>query len=234
MINEVVSTIFYNKDGVQVQIVRFARIATPDSAQFHIIASGQSGITTVEGLKGVEIGISQGTVIEYLTDRLLAAEGLAADEIKTIAVPKISDRMSLLGSGELQAAMLPDPLSFLAVQQGAVIVLDDSTHPEYAYSTISFRKAVIDAQPEAIRAFLAAIEEATLLINTDPSRWSSLLSEQKLVPEPLMGNYQVPPFPPAGVPTQAQWDDVLAWMQDEGLITVDVSYTDSVNPSLLP
>ena len=234
MINEPVSTIFYNKDSVQVQIVRFARIATPDSAQFHIIASGQSGITTVEGLKGVEIGISQGTVIEYLTDRLLAAEGLAADEIKTIAVPKISDRMSLLGSGELQAAMLPDPLSFLAVQQGAVIVLDDSTHPEYAYSTISFRKAVIDAQPEAIRAFLAAIEEATLLINADPTRWSSLLSEQKLVPEPLMGNYQVPPFPPAGVPTQAQWDDVLAWMQDEGLITVDVSYTDSVNPSLLP
>ena len=234
MINEVVSTIFYNKDSVQVQIVRFARIATPDSAQFHIIASGQSGITTVEGLKGVEIGISQGTVIEYLTDRLLAAEGLAADEIKTIAVPKISDRMSLLGSGELQAAMLPDPLSFLAVQQGAVIVLDDSTHPEYAYSTISFRKAVIDAQPQAIRAFLAAIEEATLLINADPTRWSSLLSEQKLVPEPLMGNYQVPPFPPAGVPTQAQWDDVLAWMQDEGLITVNVSYSDSVNPSLLP
>jgi NitT/TauT family transport system substrate-binding protein len=142
--------------------------------------------------------------------------------------------MSLLGSGELQAAMLPDPLSFLAVQQGAVIVLDDSTHPQYAYSTIAFRKAVIDAQPNAIRAFLAAIKEATLLINSDPTRWDSLLTEQKLVPAPLMGSYLVPPFPVTGVPSQEQWDDVLAWAQEKGLVTADVSYSDSVNPSFLP
>ena len=121
MINEIVSTQFYNKDKIQVQIVRFAQAATSDSAMFRILASGKSGITSVDQLKGVPIGISQGTVIAYLTDRLLKAQGFSKDEIQTIAVPKIGDRMALLGSGELKAAMLPEPLSSLTEQQGAKV-----------------------------------------------------------------------------------------------------------------
>ena len=51
MVNEVVSTIFYNRDETQVQIVRYARSATPDSPIFFILASGQSGISAVDQLQ---------------------------------------------------------------------------------------------------------------------------------------------------------------------------------------
>lgn len=234
MINEVVSTILYNKEQTQVQIVRFARAATAESPMFHIIASGSSGFKTAQDLKGVEIGISQGTVIEYLTDRLLEAEGLTADEIKIVAIPKIPDRLALLASGELKAAMLPDPLSFLAVQQGGVIVLDDTAHPEFAYSTISFRKAVIDEYPQAIKAFLAAIEEATTKINSTPEQYGTLLSEQKLVPAPIAGSYKLGPYPTASVPSEAQWNDVLEWAKAKAVVNVDVSYADSVTSAFLP
>lgn len=234
MINETVSTLFYNQDETQIQIVRFARIATPDSPQFFILASGQSGITDVEGLKGVSIGISEGTVIEYLTDRLLEAEGFTGDEIRTIAVPKIPERMTLLSSGELDAAMLPDPLSSLAVQGGAVVVVDDSKHPEFGYSTISFRMPVIEENPQAIKNFLAAIEEATNTINSDPTMWEDLLSENKLVPEPLMGAFEVPPYPSASIPSKAQWDDALDWVKENGLMDANVSYEDSVTGAYLP
>jgi len=182
----------------------------------------------------VEIGISQGTVIEYVTDRLLQAEGLTPDDIKTIAVPKIPDRMALLSSGELQGATIPDPLSLLAIQQGAVLVLDDTSHPEYSYSTIAFRKEIIDAYPDAIRNFLLAIEEASVKINADPSKWANLLSEKKLVPESLAGDYQLPAFPTAGVPSEDQWNDVVDWAKDKGLLTKDISYTDSVTVKFLP
>jgi len=234
MVNDGVSTLFYNKDQPQIQVVRLARSATSTSPQYMILASAQSGIDSVDGLKGVEIGISQGTVIEYITDRLLQAAGLSPEEIKTVAVPKIPDRMALLGSGELKAATLPDPLSTLAIQQGAKTIIDDTSHPEYGYSVYSFRKQMIDEDPQAIRGFLAAIEEATTLINADPTKWDSLLIDQKLLPESLVGVYKLPPFPTAGVPSQAQWDDVLAWAKDEGLIKNDLSYQESVNPSLLP
>ncbi|MBN1537331.1 MAG: ABC transporter substrate-binding protein [Anaerolineales bacterium] len=234
LINELVSTVLYNKDQVQVQVVRFARVATTQFPQYYILASKQSGITTPQELKGVDIGISQGTVIEYITDRLLQAEGLTAEDIKTIAVPKIPDRMALLSSGELRGATMPDPLSLLAIQQGAVLVLDDTKYPDYSYSTIAFRKAVIDQNPEAIRNFLQAIEEATAKINANPSQWAHLLTEKQLVPESLVGDYQLPTYPAAGVPSQAQWDDVVAWCQDKGLLTTDIAYSDSVTDQFLP
>jgi len=234
MINETLSTFFFNKDQPQVQILRYALVPTAQQGHFFILASGKSGITKPEGLKGVEIGVSQGTVIEYVTDRMLEAQGFNPDEIKTIAVPKMADRMSLLASGGLKAGVLPDPLAALAVQQGAVSVLDDSMHPEYGFSVISFRKAVIDAHPEAMRAFLAAIEEATLLINTHPEKYINLLSDKKLVPQPLLQTYKVPAFPTAGVPTEAEWKDALDWAKSKGMIAADVSYTASVNGSFLP
>lgn len=234
LINELVSTVLYNKDQVQVQVVRFARVATSQNPQYYILASKQSGITTAEGLKGVEIGISQGTVIEYITERLLQAEGLTAADIKTIAVPKIPDRMALLSSGELPGATMPDPMSLLAMQQGAVLVLDDTRHPDYSYSTIAFRKEVIDQNPGAIRSFLLAIEEATVKINANPTHYASLLTEKQLVPESLVGEYQLPPYPVAGVPSETQWEDVVAWAKDKGLLTTDILYSDSVTARFLP
>jgi NitT/TauT family transport system substrate-binding protein len=233
-VNETLAVMLFNKEVIQMQAVRYALRPAEGYGHFFILASAQSGITSVDGLKGVEIGVSQGTVIEYVTERLLQSEGFAADEIKTIAVPKIPDRMSLLASGELQAGVMPDPLASLVVAQGGVIVADDSTHPEYGFSVISFRKDVIDANPDAIKGFLAAIEEATGLLNADPSKYKNVLSEQNLVPPPLLETYQTPPFPSAGVPTEAEWNDALNWLKEKGILTVDVSYADSVNSALLP
>lgn len=234
MLNEIVSTLFYNKDEVQVQIVRTARAATSEAPIFRILASADSGITNIEDLKGVEIGISEGTVIEYLTDRLLEAEGFTDAEIASIAVPKIPDRLALLGSGELQAAMLPDPASSLALQGGAVVVIDDSSHPEFGFSVFSFRKEIIDAHPEAIEKFLAAVEQAVEKINTDPSQYAGLMAEKGLVPPPLIESYTVNPFPAAGVPSQAQWDDAVDWALSKDLIENGVDYAGSVTTDFLP
>jgi NitT/TauT family transport system substrate-binding protein len=234
MINDLVSTLFYNKDSIQIQIVAFSRTATADFPQYRILAAGNSNIDGIEDLKGVEIGISEGSVIAYTTDRLLQAEGFSADEIKTIAVPRIPDRLALLASGELQAANLPDPLSSLAIQGGALPILDDTAHPEYGNSVISFRKAVIDQHPQAIRGFLVALEQAIADLAATPDQWNTLLSEQKLVPEPLIGSYEIPPFPTGQVPSEEQWSDVLAWGQEKGLITSDVEYASSVTPQFLP
>lgn len=234
IVNEALSTMFFNKEEIKLVTVRYARAATAQSPLFSILAAKDSPIQTAADLQGVQIGISQGTVIEYLTERLLQAAGLTASEIATTPVPKIDVRMSLLSTGELKAAMLPEPFTSLAIQQGARIVIDDSIIPELSFSTLAFRKTVLDQQPAAMRAFLAAFEEAVQAINADPARWGSLMSEQKLVPASLSGSFKVPSFVAAGVPTEAQWADVLAWAKDKGLIERDISYQDSVDASFLP
>jgi NitT/TauT family transport system substrate-binding protein len=234
MINDLVSTMLYNQAAPQITVVRFARTATPEFPQYSILAARDSGIASPQDLKGVEIGVSEGTVIAYTTDRLLQAEGLAPEDIQTIAVPKIPDRMALLDSGQLKAANLPDPLSLLAMQGGATVVVDDSAHPEYGNSLISFNKEFVDANPETVRAFLAAIEKATAEINADKSKWQDLLVEQKLVPAPLLESYTLPDFPAASVPSEAQFADVLAWAVDKGLVENEIAYADSVSEAYLP
>lgn len=234
MISEVLTALFYNKDSVQVQIVRFARAATPETHLFSILASRQSGITSVEGLKGVPVGISDGTVIAYLTDRMLAEEGFSAADRQTVSVPSLGDRMALLGSGEIQAAMLPEPLTSLALQQGAVVVLDDSKYPEYSHSTITFRKEVLDQNPEAVRAFLAAVEEAVALINADPAKYEKTLVELNIVPAPLEGKFAVPQFVTAGVPSETQFQDVLEWARSKGLVNKEYTYSDLITAEYLP
>ena len=43
------------------------------------------------------------------------------------------------------------------------------------------------------------------------------MTENKLVPAPLVGTYQLPTFPSASVPSEAQYADVLAWARPQDL-----------------
>jgi NitT/TauT family transport system substrate-binding protein len=234
MINEIVSVIFYNQIETEVVIVRFARTATADSPVFRILASADSGIERVEDLAGVEIGISEGTVIEYSTDRILEKAGLSPDEIATVAVPSIPDRMNLLQSGQLLAANLPDPVASLAIMNGAIPIIDDSSLPEVGTSVITFSVTSLEEKYSAVKRFLAAIEKAVDDINEDPTQFNDLLADKGFVPAPLLEGYQLPAYVTASIPSEAQWQDALDWALEKGLIENKPSYTDSVDGSYLP
>jgi len=234
MINDLVSTMFYNKDKTSIVVVRFARTATAKYPQYFILAGKGSGITDVNGLKGVPIAISDGTVIAYITDRLLQAEGLTAADIKTVAVPKITDRLAALSGGTVKAATIPDPTAAAAIAAGATVVTSDAAHPQYGNSLISFTADFVAKNPGTVKGFLAAWEKGVTDINADKTKWSDVLSTNKLLPAALMTTYALPDFPTAAVPTEAQFKDVNDWAKAKGLLAVDVSYANSVNASFLP
>ena len=225
MINDLVSLALYNRDTIQVQAVRFARVSAPGFPMYRIVASQQSGITDANGLRGVQIGISQGSVIDYISDRLLAAAGLSSQDIQTIAVPKMADRLSLLASGALKAATLPEPFATEAVKTGGKVILDDTSNLSLGNSVISFRKSFIDANPAAIQAFLRAVDQAVTDIAADPTAWSAVLTQYNLLPADLLASFRVPPFAADSLPTQAQFDDVVSWATAKQLISKPVDYS---------
>jgi NitT/TauT family transport system substrate-binding protein len=234
MINDLVSTVLYNRDQIQIQVVSFAKTATKQASQYRIVVAPQSPLKKPSDLAGVEIGISQASVIDYVTDRLLKAEGLKADQIKTIAVPKIPDRMALLAKGDIKAATLPEPFSTMAVQNGGTVILDDTSHPEYGCSVISFRKSMIDANPKVVTGFLAAVQKAVIEINANPTGWGSILRQFKLLPDALVDTYPITAYPAVSLPTEAQFMDVVTWALDKQLITKPVDYKQAVNSGLRP
>ncbi len=222
-ITDGIAMLFLNQEGIRFQMVRYAQKPSPDYGSFSIVTAKDSGITHVANLKQVEIGISEGTIIEYVLDRLLEKEGFTDDEIHTIAIPKIPDRMALLSSVKLKAAVLPDPLAPLAASQGAKILLDNSNAP-YGASVYAFSTATIAAHPSAVANFVAAIDEAVALIAQNPDKYKPLLAEKHLVPDPLLEGYRIPPFPTEGVLTQAEWNDIVAWAEGKGLVKHAVPY----------
>jgi NitT/TauT family transport system substrate-binding protein len=234
MINELLSTMFYNASDAQVVTVRNARVPTPEFPHFYVLAAGNNDIETAADLAGVEIGVSQATIIEYGTERMLAASGLDVADIATVAIPRIPDRLALLGSGELAAANMPDPLAALAVQGGARVVVDDSQFPQYGGSVITFRQAFVEEQGEAVEGFLRAVEQAVADINDDKDAWSGLLSDRELVPPPLLDSYVIPDFPTASIPPRSQWDDMLTWATQKGYVQGAPAYETSVSDAYLP
>lgn len=233
MVNDLVSVVLFNRKEASVQVVRFMRVATKDQPLYRILAAKNSGIRNVKGLSGVSIGISQGSIIDYVTDQLLLAEGLTEDQIKTIAVPKIPERMALLGSGELKAATLPEPFATLAIQQGAREIANDTSHPEFGNSVISFRKTFLDAHPNKVKGFLKAVEKAVLEINANPEKGRIILSKYQLVAPDLAASYPMPSFPTSSVPSQALFIVVTNWAQRRGLVDRIVPYIDSVNSGFI-
>ena len=231
MVNDLLSVALYNRKDIQVQVIRFARVTATGAPLYRILASSQSGIKQVKDLAGVPIGISQGSIIDYVTNQILVSEGLSPNQVKIVAVPKIPDRLALLASGQIKAATLPEPFSTVAIQQGAVLIVDDTAYPDIANSVVSFRKAVLDQRSQAVQKFLAAFNQAVDEINTHPEAWRKTLETYKLVPTTLVASYPMPKFPPASLPTQKQFDSVVQWAMARGLIDQKVDYSSSVkNP----
>ncbi|MCC6906093.1 MAG: ABC transporter substrate-binding protein, partial [Anaerolineae bacterium] len=171
MLNEMSSSAIFNREATQVQVVMTARKAYDDAPLFRVLAAPGSGIASPADLAGVPIGIGENTIIQYMTERVLQAEGLSAEEIVGQNVPAIPERFQLLMQGQLQAATLPDPLAQSAIEQGAVLVIDDSAHPEVAVSVLTFSSASLESKPQAVRAFLAAWSRAAEDINADPEAY---------------------------------------------------------------
>jgi NitT/TauT family transport system substrate-binding protein len=184
-------------------------------------------------MAGVGIGIAKNTVIEYVTDRLLAARGLTPEQIVKQSVPVIPERFQLLLQGRIKAAVLPDPLAKSAMEAGAIEIVADSEHPEYGVSVLAFRTESLSKKGEAVNRFLEAWDRAASWINDHPDESRAVLLRKIPMPENVRSTYRIPPFPGNGVPTREQWKDVILWMQARGLLDGAASYEDSVTAEFL-
>lgn len=233
-LNDLVSTALFDKDSIKIKIVYTARRAFPEAPMLRILAGPKTSIKSVSDLKGVPIGISQNSVIEYLTVRLLEAEGLKADDIKVQEVTAIPVRFEQLMNGNIPAATLPDPLAQGAIAEGARLVVDDSKHTSLSQSVLSFSVASLQSKPNTIKKFLVAWEKAVAEVNAHPEKYQDLLVQQGRVPKSIENSYKMPPFPLQSIPSQAEMSDVVQWLRAKGAVSRDIPYADMVDPAYLP
>ena len=234
MLNEMATTANFNREGIQVQIILSARKAYPHYPLFRVLSAPGSGISSPADLIGIPIGVSKNTIIEYVTDRLLAANGLTPDQIAKKSVPVIPERFQLLLQGQIKAATLPDPLAKSALEAGAGAVIDDSAHPQYSVSVLSFSIQALKNKTDTVRQFIKAWNQAAQDINTDPESFRPLLLQKIRVPNNIQQTYRIPPFPLREVPSAEQWADVMKWMLSKKLLKAPLPYKESITAQYLP
>ncbi len=172
LLNDLVSTALLNKDADRARVVRVAMRPVPEKAMFRLLLAPQGSAKTPADLRGAEIGISKSTVIEYVSDSLLAGAGLKPAEVVYSPIPDIGLRVGSLVEGKIAAATLPEPMASLAIKQGARPLLDDS-RSTVGQSVITFSLDAIKKKPGTIKRFLAAYEEGVKALNATPAKYNA-------------------------------------------------------------
>jgi NitT/TauT family transport system substrate-binding protein len=228
MLNEIISSANFNREKPRVKIVMVIRTARPGYPLFRLLAAPQSVNRGISALAGISIGVSRHTVIEYVTDRLLEDGGLPPTQIRKQSVPSIPERYQLLLQGRLPAATLPDPLAMSAIEAGAILVADDTAVADYSLSLLTFSIEAIEDKHQQVQGFIDGWHRAVAAINADPQSLRALMLEKIRIPPNVRTRFQIPPFERNRVPTVAQWQDAMDWMQSRQLLTEPLPYHGSV------
>ena len=225
---DLIATGLLNNDKHLVQIVKTTYRANDKKGMIALIAGKNSDVKTPADLKGKEVGISSNSLIEYHLDMYLDEAGINRDDIVKVEIASIPTRFELLSAGQLETAILPEPLTTLAVKFGGTIVMDDQ-NSRLGLSVLEFKKDFIDAHPGLVQLIVDIHDESISNINTNPSDYEHLLSEKARLPEVLQETFRMPPFPMGDVPTEAEITRSNDWLLSKDLINAARSYDEVVN-----
>ena len=227
------------KGGNDIKVVETALGAEPIEGRFVLLASPNSGITDVNQLKGETIAIGNNTIIQYICDQICYINGFTDDEIVTENIPDLVLRMETLLSDGITAAILPDPLATVAINAGAIPLVDDTKisvdgQPvNLSQSVVIFTQDSIDAKGESIDLAMEAYRQAKVLINENPDAYRDALKTFTSIPENLAATYAMPTYTPKVLPTAGEINSVFEWMFAKGLTDELYDYNSIVDETFV-
>src|SRR5690625_2788163 len=234
--NDVMGAVLQVAGGDELKIVRHDTLQA-GTRFFSIVTGADSGLDTAGKLIAAleagtaRIAIGHNTVTEYMASRLLRDAGYEPRPENYVEVSAIPLRLEQVLQGQVEAALLPEPLTTLAVDvNGAAAVLADAD-TDFVPVTLTVTQEAIDGRPGDVCAFLAAYEEAVQASNADPEAFRH---NELRVPGPIVESYVVPVFAAPRVPTETELAAVQEWMAEVDMISAPLPYEDLVDDSFIP
>lgn len=213
---DILNTVLLIQVGQPLKIITTSFHTHPQYRMFGIVAAPKAKINALNGLKGKQVAISRATVIEYLLDRILAANGQPSGFVEKLEIKKIPIRLQMLLSNQVAAALLPEPLLTLAETKGAVVVADDR-QLGISETVLALDARLLKKDPTLGPRFLTAHSAAVARINKNPEAYKTLMVTKTRFPKPIKDKYLVPQFPRVGLPSVKDVSDAQNWLQQNGL-----------------
>lgn len=218
-VSDPVGAILFDQGRGVIEITSLCLGKTPEEGVFAILAAPESKLKNADDLKNVPIAVSNATIIEYVTERLLEAQGFVSEEIATLEVKKMPIRMQMLLSNNVMAATLPEPLASIAVAKGARILLSDGeSKKSLSQTVIIFRKGVLIDRKTDVKSFYRGLSAAVQAINSNPETYRSLFIEKGRIPPFLADTYIIPKFPMPQTFSNELYTPVMQWLNTKQLV----------------
>lgn len=225
-ISDLLAVIFARSGGFALHATSYT------DGNYNLVAGGNTGISTAPDLHGKEIAISRNTIIEYVTDEILAVNGLNEREVSKVVIPQIPVRLEMLQSGNLAAAVLPEPMASVAVASGSRYVTG-SGELGINPGVIVFSDSAINEKADSIRAMYRAYNKSVEYLNHAPrTEYIDLVMEKSGFPAPARDALELKPYRPAGLPAEKDVEEAVHWVKSKELAG-DYRYDDLVSKLLV-
>ena len=176
----------------------------------------------------VQTGLLEESIILYVTERMLVQLGLDPERIEIIPTTQIPVRLEMLVAGRLDAAVLPEPVTRMAVAAGAHEFVRTDEVFDWTPGVLLATGTALRNKTAELAALLRAWDRAVTAVNADPDRFRPVIVERAGFPPPTTATMRLPRYRPAAPPTSGQVADVAAWMVGRGLLREAPFYADLI------
>ena len=209
------------------------KVTSRTDGSYKLVAGKGENIQSVKDLQGKDVSVSRNTIIEYVTDQILAKENMTGDDINKVIIPQIPTRLEMLQNGKLAAATLPEPMASLAIHSGCKLI-EGSDDLGINPGVIVFTQKAADDKLASIRAMYRAYNKAVDYLNHTPQdEYMDGIIEKSGFPDGTKEALKLPKYQKAALPKDSDVNDCIQWLVDKGLIHSSFSYQDIVQ-NLLP
>jgi NitT/TauT family transport system substrate-binding protein len=227
VITDDLAVVFANEGGINL------KICAKNDGNIELMAGKTSGIKSTADLKGKSIGLSTNTIMEYTVDKMLAAGGLKPEDVQKIAIPQLPTRLEMLEGAKVDAAILPEPLAGLAIENGAKVLASTDAMGNKA-GAIAFTAKILTENPAEIKAVFRAYNDAVEYLGQEPpDSYIDYIIQVQSFPAEIKDSIKLPSYTKAALPSEAVFNDVVQWLKGKNLIKGTYAYQDLVDDQVL-
>lgn len=212
-VSDMLAVAFFQEGGVDAKITSFT------DGSYKVIGAANESAKTMKELSGKDVAVSRNTIIEFITDSALAAEGLTGDDVSKKAIPKIPARLEMLAAGQLSGATLPEPIASMAVKNGGHVITD-SEKLGMNPGVMMFTRTALKEKRESIAAMYRAYDRAVKYLNETPAKeYMQIVIDKGGFPPAVKDGILLPKYRPAALPSEKDWLLCQKWLLDKKLTT---------------
>jgi len=202
------------------------KLTSKCDAPFYIVAGKNTGVNTLQDLKGKQVAVSQNTVIDFIVDMALKSANLTDTDIKKVEINKIPVRFEMLRNQKIDATGLPNPFALMAQTDGDKIITSNDSLG-FAITGIMFHQKAINEKKELIRKMYEAYNMGVdYLKSHTPMDVKDILVKDFGFPDDLItDNMKLYNYTPAEIPAGKDINSTIEWLIGKGLINSDFDKT---------